>query len=393
MPTSLTVVGGGVIGTEYACLFAALGTKVVLVEGRDRLLAGVDEELSTVIQLSLERMGAQILLGDAVESVEREPGATTNALRLKLKSGRRVRADKLLFSAGRTGNTKGMNLEAIGVALNERGQIRVDEHFRTAAPGIYAVGDVIGFPALASTSMEQGRVAMCHAFDLGYKTGISPVLPYGIYSIPEISSVGPSEQELKEKGIAYEIGRARFENNARGQVTGDADGMIKLLFDPESKRLLAAHILGEDATELVHIPMLVMAPGGTIDASSTRSSTSRRSRRGSSTPPTTGCSGWPAATRRARRGAAACSAIPRRAPGSSGVDLTRSAARLGRLSRGLPHGSLASLPLLDLELRPRRRRGWSRRRSPRRVSSWHSPSRGAATDSSSARCAASGGGC
>ncbi len=219
-----------------------------------------------MIQLALERMGAQILLGDAVESVAREAGARTNALRLKLKSGRRVRADKLLFSAGRTGNTRGLNLEALGIALTERGHVQVDEHFRTTVPGIYAVGDVIGFPALASTSMEQGRVAMCHAFDIGYKTRISPVLPYGIYSIPEISSVGPSEQELKEKGIDYEIGRARFENNARGQVTGDADGMIKLLFDPKTKRLLAAHILGEDATELVHIPMLVMSSGGTIDA-------------------------------------------------------------------------------------------------------------------------------
>jgi NAD(P) transhydrogenase len=332
VPTSLTVVGGGVIGTEYACLFAALGTKVVLVEGRDRLLAGVDEELSTVIQLSLERMGAQILVGDAVESVAREPGVRTNALRLKLKSGRKVRADKLLFSAGRAGNTRGMNLEAVGVELNERGHVRVDEHFRTATPGIYAVGDVIGFPALASTSMEQGRVAMCHAFDLSYKTGIAPVLPYGIYSIPEISSVGPSEQELKEKGIAYEIGRARFENNARGQVTGDADGMIKLLFDPKTKRLLAAHILGEDATELVHIPMFVMAAGGTIDSFidavfnfptlsegfkyAAYDGLQRLERRDA-----------PPAQR--TRGALA---EPATRPWFIGVDLSRSAARAGRLS-------------------------------------------------------------
>jgi NAD(P) transhydrogenase len=265
VPTSLTVVGGGVIGTEYACLFAALGSRVVLVEGRDRLLAGIDEELSTVIQLSLERMGAQVLLGDAVESIERDPAARTNALRLRLKSGRKVRADKLLFSAGRTGNTRGMNLEKIGVELNERGHIRVDEHYRTTAPGIYAVGDVIGFPALASTSMEQGRLAMCHAFGIAYKTSMSPFLPYGIYSVPEISSIGPSEQELKEKGIDYEVGRARFENNARGQITGDAEGLIKLLFDPKTKKLLAAHILGEGATELIHIPMFIMASGGTID--------------------------------------------------------------------------------------------------------------------------------
>jgi NAD(P) transhydrogenase len=266
VPESLTVVGGGVIGTEYACLFAALGTKVVVVEGRDRLLAGVDEELATVLQLSLERMGAEILLGDAVVSIARDPAARRNALHLHLKSGRRVRADKILFSAGRTGNTRGLNLEAAGVSVNERGHIPVDAHFRTAAPGIYAVGDVIGFPALASTSMEQGRVAMCHAFGIAYKTEMSPLLPYGIFAVPEISSIGPSEQELRERGIDYEVGRARFENNARGQVTGDRDGLVKLLFDPKTRRLLAAHILGDHATELIHIPMFVMAAGGSIDA-------------------------------------------------------------------------------------------------------------------------------
>ena len=164
VPTTLTVVGGGVIGTEYACLFAALGTRVTLVEGRDRLLGGVDEELSSALQLSLERMGAEILLGDAVESVERIPGLATEALRLQLKSRRTLNADKVLFSAGRSGNTADLNLEAVGVAVTDRGRIPVNEHFQTSVPHIYAAGDVIGFPALASTSMEQGRVAMCHAF-------------------------------------------------------------------------------------------------------------------------------------------------------------------------------------------------------------------------------------
>ncbi|HEV8231931.1 MAG TPA: Si-specific NAD(P)(+) transhydrogenase, partial [Thermoanaerobaculia bacterium] len=266
VPRTMTVVGGGVIGTEYACLFAALGTRITLVEGRDRLLGGTDEELSSTLQLSLERMGAEILLGDAVESVERLPGIKTNALSLKLKSGRALRADKVLFSAGRAGNTRGLNLEKIGVAITERGHIAVNEHFQTSLPHIYAVGDVIGFPALASVSMEQGRVAVCHAFQIAYKTTVSPVLPYGIYSVPEISSVGPSEQELKEKGIEYEVGRARFENNARGQITGDSDGVVKILFDPKTRKLLAAHILGEDATELIHIPMFVIASEGTIDA-------------------------------------------------------------------------------------------------------------------------------
>lgn len=266
VPASMTVVGGGVIGTEYACLFAALGTRITLVEGRDRLLGAVDEELSCALQLSLERMGAEILFGDAVESVERMPGSRTDGLALKLKSGRELRADKILFSAGRAGNTKGLNLEGIGVGLTERGHIQVNEHFQTGVPHIYAAGDVIGFPALAATSMEQGRVAMCHAFHIAYKTAVSSFQPYGVYSIPEISTIGPTEQELKQKGIAYEVGRARFENNARGQITGDTDGFIKILFDPATRRLLSAHILGEDATELIHIPLFVLSTGGTIDA-------------------------------------------------------------------------------------------------------------------------------
>lgn len=266
VPSSMTVVGGGVIGTEYACLFAALGTRITLVEGRERLLGGIEEEFSATIQLSLERMGAEILLGDAVVSVERTPGRKTNALHLKLKSGRRLQADKVLFSVGRAGNTRGLGLDKAGISLTERGHIPVNEHFQTSVPHIYAAGDVVGFPGLASVSMEQGRVAACHAFQIEYKKSISALLPLGIYSIPEISYVGPTEQELLKKEIPFEIGRARFENNARGQITGDSDGMIKLLFDPISRKLLAAHILGEHATELVHIPMLVMAYGGKIDA-------------------------------------------------------------------------------------------------------------------------------
>jgi NAD(P) transhydrogenase len=267
VPLSMTVVGGGVIGTEYACLFAALGTRITLVEGRDRLLAGVDDELSTALHRSLEHMGAEILFGDAVESVHRLlPKRRTNAIALKLKSGRQLRADKVLFSTGRTGNTRGMNLEKIGVELTERGHIRVNEHYQTSLPHIYAAGDVIGFPALASTSMEQARVAMCHAFHIDFKKAVSPFQPYGIYSIPEISSIGPTEQELQEKGVDYEIGRARFENSARGQIVGESEGFIKLLFDPSTRRLLAAHILGEGATELIHIPMLVLSCEGTINA-------------------------------------------------------------------------------------------------------------------------------
>ncbi|HYB54017.1 MAG TPA: Si-specific NAD(P)(+) transhydrogenase [Thermoanaerobaculia bacterium] len=265
VPEAMTVVGGGVIGTEYACLFAALGTRITLVEGRDRLLGGVDEELSTGIQLSLERMGAEVILGDAVASVERVARRKTNSLRLALKSGRRLSADKVLFSAGRRGNTQGLGLDRVGVRLNERGHIAVDEHFQTSAEKVYAVGDVVGFPGLASTSMEQGRVAMCHAFGISYKRALASILPYGIYAIPEVATVGASEQELQGKKIPYEVGRARFENSARGQITGDFEGFVKLLFDPSTRRLLGAHVMGEHATELIHVPMLVMASEGPID--------------------------------------------------------------------------------------------------------------------------------
>jgi NAD(P) transhydrogenase len=264
VPESLTVVGGGVIGTEYACLFAALGTKVTVVEGRDRLLAGVDEELATVLQLSLERMGAEILLGDAVESIARDPEAKTNALRLHLKSGRRIRADKVLFSAGRAGNTRGLNLEAAGISVNDRGHIPVDAHFRTAAPGIYAVGDVIGFPALASTSMEQGRVAACHA--LGMEHMAPPEhFPYGIYSVPEISTTGLTEEEVRSRGIPYEVGIARFRETSRGHIMGLNSGMMKMIFSTKTRRLLGVHILGEGATELIHIGQAVLNLKGTID--------------------------------------------------------------------------------------------------------------------------------
>src|SRR4030095_13906946 len=180
-------------------------------------------------------------------------------------SGRRVRADKLLFSAGRAGNTRGLNLEALGIALTERGHVRVDEHFRTNIPGIYAVGDVIGFPALASTSMEQARVAVVQDFDLPYKEHLAPFLPLAVYAIPEISAIGLTEDECKEKNIPYLIGRAYYEENARGQIIGDLCGMIKLVFSPVDKKLLGAHIIGEQASELIHVASHVMLTGGAID--------------------------------------------------------------------------------------------------------------------------------
>jgi NAD(P) transhydrogenase len=262
IPDRLVVVGGGVIGCEYASIFAALGTRITLLEARERLLGFVDAEIASALSTALERMGCEILLGDAVESIERVPGRKRDALRLRLRSGRALKADKVLFSAGRRGNTDGLGLEAAGVAAEARGRIAVDESFRTRVPGIYAAGDVTGFPALAATSMEQGRVAACRAFGIPFKTTVSPLLPYGIYTIPEISMVGSTEEELESRGVAYQVGRSRYENNARGQITGDPDGFVKLIFDPESKKLLGAHILGGNATELIHIPQMVMARDG-----------------------------------------------------------------------------------------------------------------------------------
>lgn len=265
IPTSLAVVGGGVIGCEYACIFAALGTRVTVIEGRDRLLGSVDGEMSSAMKIALERLGGEVLLGDAVESMERILNKKTNALRLRLKSGRVLVADKVLSSAGRAGNTKGLGLERAGVTLDDRGRLVVNEQFRTNVPNIYAAGDVIGFPALASTSMEQGRVAVCCAFGFAFKQKMSAMIPYGIYTIPEIGMVGLTEEDCKAKNIDYEVGRARFENNARGKISGEIDGMVKLVFDAKTKELLGAHIIGQDATDLVHIPQFVMSRGGTID--------------------------------------------------------------------------------------------------------------------------------
>jgi NAD(P) transhydrogenase len=265
IPRTLAVVGGGVIGCEYASIFAALGTRVTLIEGRDRLLAFLDSELSSALKIALERMGGEVLLGDAVETIRREPGRSTNALRLVLKSGRVLPADKVLFSAGRRGNTEGLGLEAAGVVYDEKGRIPVDGNFRTNVPGIYAAGDVVGFPALAAISMEQARVAACHAFGIPFKTTVASLFPYGVYTIPEVSMIGATEDDLTAKGTPYEVGRARYENNARGQITGDPDGFVKLVFDPWTKKLLGAHLIGGGATELVHIPQMVMLKGGGLD--------------------------------------------------------------------------------------------------------------------------------
>jgi NAD(P) transhydrogenase len=266
VPRSLAVVGAGVIGCEYASMFAALGARVTLVEPRERLLPFVDDELADALVRSFRAMGVDVRFGTSCEAV-RVVGPNDVAATLKTSAGtEELRTQKLLYAAGRSGNTEGLGLERVGVKPDKRGQLAVDEHFRTTCPTVYAAGDVIGFPALASTSMDQGRVAMCHAFDLKYKTALARNLPYGIYTIPELSMVGETEQALRARGEDYEVGRAHFRENARGRICGAAEGLLKLVFRPADKRLLGVHILGEAAAELVHMGLTTIQLGGTIDA-------------------------------------------------------------------------------------------------------------------------------
>ncbi|TMA26184.1 MAG: Si-specific NAD(P)(+) transhydrogenase [Deltaproteobacteria bacterium] len=262
IPESMIVMGSGVIAAEYACIFAALGTKVILLDGRDRLLSFLDEELGDRFTTELERLGLWLRLGDAPAQCSLDP--QTRVCTVVTEKGRVETAAAVLGAAGRSGNTSGLGLEALGVIPDKRGNLPVNEHFQTAQPHIYAAGDVVGFPGLASTSMEQGRVAMCHAFQIAYKTRVNPLFPYGIYTIPEISYVGPTEEELKGKGVDYLAGRALMRENARGEILGAESGFLKLLFAPD-KKLLAVHALGPSATELIHIGVIALLKEATID--------------------------------------------------------------------------------------------------------------------------------
>ncbi|MFN8223562.1 MAG: Si-specific NAD(P)(+) transhydrogenase [Gaiellales bacterium] len=260
IPSTMVVVGAGVIGIEYASMFAALRTKVTVVEKRARLLEFCDAEIVEALQYHLRELGVQFRFGESVESVETGDGATVT----HLASGKRIVADTVLYSAGRIGSTFELGLDAIGVEHDDRGRIKVDEHFQTACEGVYAVGDVIGFPSLAATSAEQGRLAACHA--LGHPGhSMNGLLPVGIYTIPEISYVGRNEEELTAAAIPYEVGIARYRELARGQIVGDHHGMLKLLASPEDGRILGVHVFGTSATELVHIGQAVMGNGGGLD--------------------------------------------------------------------------------------------------------------------------------
>jgi NAD(P) transhydrogenase len=262
LPKTMVVVGGGVIGTEYASIFTALGIRVTLIEPRGRIVSFVDSEIGQRLMDQLLKLGIDFILDDRMAAIERRK----DHVHLTLEKGGKLESEVALIAAGRQSNVQELGLEQVGVKLGERGLILVDKDFRTNIPNIYAVGDVIGFPALASTSMEQARAAIVHAFNLEYKEKLAPFLPLAVYAIPEISTVGLTEDECLAQNIPYLVGRAYYEENARGQIIGDMTGMIKLVFSPTDKKLLGAHIIGEQASELIHIALHVMLANGPIDA-------------------------------------------------------------------------------------------------------------------------------
>jgi NAD(P) transhydrogenase len=264
LPRTLAVVGAGVIGLEYASIFAALGVRVTLIDKRQRLLPFVDAEIIDTLAYHLRENRVTLRLGEEVAGMEALTDELGHRVKIHLVSGKQVVTEVALYSVGRTGATSTLNLPAAGLSTDDRGRLRVDKHYQTAVPHIYAVGDVIGFPSLASTSMEQGRLAACHAFDVEAHS-VPELFPYGIYSIPEISMVGRNEEELTDQGIPYEIGKAQYREIARGQILGDSTGLLKLIFHLDSHALLGVHIIGEGASELVHIGQAVLAFGGSIE--------------------------------------------------------------------------------------------------------------------------------
>lgn len=262
IPRDLVIVGAGIIGLEYASMFATLGVKVTLLDQRPMLLDFVDREIIESLGFQLRQLGTVLRLGEKVISIGVEEDR--DRVFAKLESGKTVHGQGLLYTIGRQANSDQMNIEAAGLKADGRGKMAVNETFQTAVPHIYAAGDVIGFPALASTSMEQGRLAGCHMFG---KPGKMPanLIPYGIYTIPEISMVGHTEEQLTQEKIPYEVGLARYAELAKGQMLGDEQGLLKMLFDPSSLKLLGVHIIGDRAAEIVHIGQAILTMGGTIE--------------------------------------------------------------------------------------------------------------------------------
>jgi len=261
LPRTLAVVGAGVIGLEYASMMAALGIRVTVVDQRPIMLDFVDHEIVEALSYHMRRQEAVFRLGEKVTTVE---VGKQDLVQVGLESGKRLHAEGLLYAAGRQANTDLLDLAAAGLEQDSRGRIKVDENFQSAVDHIYAAGDCIGFPALAATSMEQGRLAALHMFGRPAPRHES-LFPYGIYTIPEISMVGQTEEELTRAGIPYEIGVARYEEIAKGQIIGDETGMLKILFHPDTLKVLGVHAIGENATEIIHIGQTLMALGGTVE--------------------------------------------------------------------------------------------------------------------------------
>lgn len=261
LPKSLTIVGGGVIGSEYGSMFAALGLKVTIVEARASILAFLDQELIDALVYQLRAQKAMIITNDKVIKCAKSPDGRAVTY---LESGKRIVSEKLLVSAGRVGNVEGLNLEGIDLTADSRGRISVNDHYQTDCDNVYAVGDVIGFPALASTSLEQGRRAACHMFGLR-DSSLDLPLPYGIFTVPEIGMAGKTEQELSKNKIPYEVGLARFSEVEKGKIIGDNSGVLKLLFHRNTLQILGVHIIGDNATEIVHIGQMVMGFQGGVD--------------------------------------------------------------------------------------------------------------------------------
>ncbi len=263
IPHTLTVVGGGVIGIEYASVFAALGIEVTVINRRSRLLEFLDHEMVDELMRQMQKMKVSFRLAESVETIETKKNKTRRGI-VKLKSGEKISSDIILYSVGRIGATSELNLGKVGLQADSLGRLNVNTFFQTEVPHIYAAGDVIGFPSLAATSSEQGRLAARHAFGLD-ADGMAEHFPLGIYSVPEISMVGKPEHELQAEGISYETGIARYREIARGQILGDDSGLVKMLFNRDTKQLLGVHAIGTGATELIHIGQAVLRLGGGLD--------------------------------------------------------------------------------------------------------------------------------
>lgn len=259
---SLVVVGGAPVGCEYASIFAAAGIEVTLIDRSDRLLKTFDSEICHGLAAAFETLGMRLVLGGGVRpTIARVDGS----LQVTLADGEVLSPDKVVYSAGRTGNVEDLGLEDVGVDLDAKGRVVVDDRFETTSPGVYAAGDVIGPPSLASVSMEQGRVAVCHALGINFKDTVDPLAPLAVYSVPEVAMVGVTEDDARARGLSYEVGRGWLAKNARATIAGSTEGFVKLVFERDSLKLLGVHILSDTAAELIHIGQNVIQLGGTVE--------------------------------------------------------------------------------------------------------------------------------